>query len=145
MLATTDYIGADPYTGAPGVERLADDRYRVTTGLATRDARARVRFTLRLLDGLAGARAVWSPLLVRMLAGDEYRERPVKISYSGRIRNELQTMFSTALEHDGARIRVCFDRIDDQVLPPGGKDALYRGLAWYREVQPAWFDWLELG
>ena len=145
VLATTGYIGADPYTGAPGVERLADDRYRVTTGLATRDARARVRFTLRLLDGLAGARAVWSPLLVRMLAGDEYRERPVKISYSGRIRNELQTMFSTALEHDGARIRVCFDRVDDQVLPPGGKDALYRGLAWYREVQPAWFDWLDLG
>lgn len=144
VLATTGYIGDDPYTGAPGVERLADDRYRITTGLATRDARARVRFTVRLLDGLDRARDVWSPLLVRCLAGDAYQDRPAKISYSGRIRNELQTMFSTALDHDGTHIRVCFDRIDARVLPPGGKDALRRALTWYCERHPAWFSWLEL-
>ena len=30
------------------------------------------------------------------------------------------------------------------VLPPGGKDALRRALAWYCERHPAWFGWLEL-
>ena len=144
VLAAIGYIGDDPYTGAPGVERLADDRYRVTTGLATRDARSRVTFTVRLLDGLEGSRQVWSPLLVRFLTGTDYQRLPAKISYSGRIRNELQTMFSTALDHDGDRIRVCFDRIDERVVPAAGKDALRRALAWYREHHPTWFGWLEL-
>lgn len=144
VLAAIGHIGDDPYTGAPGVERLTDDRYRVTTNLATRDARSRVTFTVRLLDGLDGARQVWSPLLVRFLTGTDYLHRPAKISYSGRIRNELQTMFSTALDHDGDRIRVCFDRIDERVLPPAGKAALRRALTWYREHHPAWFGWLEL-
>jgi len=144
VLAATGYMGDDPYTGAPGVERLADDRYRVTTGLATRDARSRVTFTVRLLEGLEGSRQVWSPLLVRFVDGTGYQDLPAKISYSGRIRNELQTMFSTALDHDGDRIRVCFDRIDERVLPRAGKDALRRALAWYCERHPAWFGWLEL-
>jgi hypothetical protein len=144
VLAATGYIGDDPYSGAPGVERLADDRYRVTTGLATRDARSRITFTVRMLDGLEGSRQVWSPLLVRFVTGTDYEHLPAKISYSGRIRNELQTMFSTALDHDGDRIRVCFDRIDERVMPRAGKDALRRALAWYREHHPSWFGWLEL-
>jgi hypothetical protein len=53
-------------------------------------------------------------------------------------------MFSTALDHDGDRIRVCFDRIDERVMPRAGKDALRRALAWYREHHPSWFGWLEL-
>jgi hypothetical protein len=144
VLAAIGYMGDDPYTGAPGVERLSDDRYRVTAALATRDAQSRVTFTVRLLEGLERSRQVWSPLLVRFLTGTPYEQLPVKISYSGRIRNELQTMFSTALDHDGDRIRVCFDRIDDSVLPRAGKDALRRALAWYCEHHPTWFGWLEL-
>jgi hypothetical protein len=81
---------------------------------------------------------------MRFVTGTEYEQLPAKISYSGRIRNELQTMFSTALDHDGDRIRVCFDRIDENVFPRARKEALRRALSWYCEHHPAWFGWLEL-
>jgi hypothetical protein len=68
----------------------------------------------------------------------------VKISDSGRIRNELQTMFSQALEYDGERIRVRFDRIDESVMPLANQEALRGVLAWYKAEHPVWFGWLDL-
>jgi hypothetical protein len=68
----------------------------------------------------------------------------VKISDSGRIRNDLQTMLSQALEHRGESMRVHFDRIDDQVMPREKQDKMREVLQWYKEAHPVWFDWLEL-
>ena len=144
VLACTGYMCDDPYTGAPGVERLTDDRWRVTTRLTTRAANSRVTFTFRLLDGFEHARQVFSPLLVRFLNGVDYHQRAVKISDSGRIRNELQTMFSQALEYEGERIRVRFDRIDEGVMPLENQAALRGVLAWYKAEHPMWFGWLDL-
>jgi len=144
VLACTGYMCDDPYTGAPGVEKLAEDRYRVTTRLTTHDANSKVTFSFRLLDGFAQARQVFSPLLVRFLDGVDYHQRAVKISDSGRIRNELQTMFSQALEYDGERIRVCFDRIDERVMARRNQSALREVLAWYKAEHPVWFGWLDL-
>jgi hypothetical protein len=145
VLASTGYMCDDPYTGAPGVERVAADRYRVTTRLATRHATSRITFTFRLPGGLEHARQVFSPLLVRFLGGADVHQRAVKISDSGRIRNELQTMFSQALEYEGERIRVFFDRVDDSVMPRENRMALRRVLEWYKAEHPVWFGWLELG
>ena len=68
----------------------------------------------------------------------------MKISDSGRIRNELQTLISQALEYDGDRIKVHFDRIDDKVLPKKKQEQIREILQWYRTEHPVWFDWLEL-
>ncbi len=144
VLACTGYMCDDPYTGARGVERLANGNYRVVTRLTTRNANSRVTFTFRLLDELDEARLVFSPLLVRFLSGVDVHERAVKISDSGRIRNELQTMFSQALAYDGERIRVHFDRIEESLMSQENRDALREVLAWYKRNYSVWFDWLEL-
>jgi hypothetical protein len=69
----------------------------------------------------------------------------VKVSDSGRIRNELQTLASEALEYFGENgIRVHFDRVDDAVLAPDKKALIREVLAWYKEHHPIWFGWLEL-
>ncbi len=90
-------------------------------------------------------RHVFSPLLVRFLDGGDHTRRAVKISDSGRIRNELQTMLSQALEFEGERMRVRFDRIDDKVIPREKQAAIRRVLEWYKASHPVWFDWLEIG
>jgi hypothetical protein len=144
VLASVGYMCADPYTGAAGVTRVADDVYRVTTRLATRKASSLITFTLRLMESLETTRQVFSPLLVRFLSGVDHTTRPVKISDSGRIRNELQTMISQALEHDGEHIRVRFDRINELVLPRDTQAALRRVLDWYKANHPVWFEWLEV-
>ena len=41
VLAATGFIGADPYSGLPGVTRLGEDTYEVTSQLATRGASSR--------------------------------------------------------------------------------------------------------
>ena len=69
------------------------------------------------MEPLETAKHVFSPLLVRFMSGVDHTTRPVKISDSGRIRNELQTMLSQALEYDGDTVRVHFDRLDEQVVP----------------------------
>ena len=144
VLASVGYICDDPYTGTPGVTRVAENIYRVTTRLATRKASSRVTFTLRLMESFEETRQVFSPLLVRFLSGVDHTTRPVKVSDSGRIRNELQTMIPQALEHDGDRIRVRFERINDRVLS-ADKQAKIRGvLEWYKAHHPVWFEWLEL-
>src|SRR6058998_1059234 len=144
VLASVGYMCDDPYTGAPGVTQVADHVYRVTTRLATRKASSRVTFTLRLMESLDTTRQVFSPLLVRFLSGVDHTTRPVKISDSGRIRNELQTMIPQALEHDGDRIRVRFERINEMVLSRQKQATIQRVLAWYKANHPVWFAWLDL-
>lgn len=144
VLASTGYICDDPYTGDRGVTDLGGGRYRVATRLATRFASSRIRFTLRLMEPLDQARLVFSPLLVRFLSGSDFKERAVKISDSGRIRNELQTMLSQALEYEGEKIRVHFDRVDEKVMPGEKQAAIRRVLEFYKEHHPVWFGWLEI-
>ncbi|HEY7518285.1 MAG TPA: hypothetical protein VIE36_08330 [Methylomirabilota bacterium] len=145
VLASVGYIGDDPYTGAPGVTQVANNIYRVTTRLATRKASSRVTFTLRLMESFEQTRQVFSPLLVRFLSGVDHTTRPVKVSDSGRIRNELQTMIPQALEHDGERIRVRFEQINERVLPPAKQETIRSVLKWYKAHHPVWFEWLDLG
>jgi hypothetical protein len=144
VLASAGYMCDDPYTGAPGVTQVGEGVYKVTTRLATRKASSRITFTLRLMESLQTTRQVFSPLLVRFLSGVDHTTRPVKISDSGRIRNELQTMLSQALEHDGERIRVHFDRINDKVMPRDKQAAIRKVLEWYKVNHPVWFAWLEV-
>jgi hypothetical protein len=145
VLASVGYMADDPYTGAPGVTQVADRVYKVTTRLATRDASALMTFTFRLMEPMEEARLVFSPLLSRFLSGVDPASRAVKVSDSGRIRNELQTMLSQALEHDGDKIRVHFDRVDERVMPKDKQRAIRRVLEWYKANHPVWFAWLELG
>ena len=144
VLASIGYMCDDPYTGAPGVTQVADNVYRITTRLATRKASSRITFTLRLKESLEETRRVFSPLLVRFLSGVDHTTRPVKISDSGRIRNELQTMIPQALEHDGERIRVHFERINEMVMPHDKQAAIHKVLEWYKVNHPVWFEWLDL-
>jgi hypothetical protein len=97
------------------------------------------------MESLEQQRHVFSPLLVRFLSGIDHATRAVKISDSGRIRNELQTMFSQALDHDGDRITVHFDRVDEKVMPRDKQAAIRRVLEWYKANHPVWFQWLEIG
>ncbi len=145
VLASVGYMCDDPYSGAPGVRQVADGVYKVTTRLATRKASSFITFTLRLMEPLEQMRHVFSPLLVRFISGVDHTRRPVKISDSGRIRNELQTMLSQALGHDGDRIRVHFDLVDERVVPREKLAAIRKVLEWYKVTHPVWFDWLELG
>lgn len=144
VLACTGAICDDPYTGMKGVEDLGDGRFRVTTQLATHAASSRITFTLKLKDSRDESKLVFSPLLVRFMSGEDFKARPVKISDSGRIRNELQTLISQALEFEGDRIRVHFERIDEKVLPKASQDVIRNVLTWYKKEHPVWFDWLEL-
>ncbi len=144
VLASIGYMCDDPYTGIEGVTQVADRVYRVTTKLATRKASSRITFTFRLMETLEEARHVFSPLLVRFLSGVDHTTRPVKISDSGRIRNELQTMLPNALEHDGDRMRVLFGRVDEKVIPREKQQAIRRVLEWYKASHPAWFGWLDI-
>jgi hypothetical protein len=143
-LASAAYMCDDPYTGAPGVTQVDDGVYKVTTLLATRNASAKITFTFRLQEPLETTRLVFSPLLVRFLSGFDPASRPVKISDSGRIRNELQTMLSQALEHEEGKIVVHFDRVDDKVMPKDQQAVIRRVLEWYKANHPVWFGWLEL-
>ena len=88
------------------------------------------------MEPLETAKHVFSPLLVRFMSGVDHTTRPVKISDSGRIRNELQTMLSQALEYDGDTVRVHFDRLDEQVVPREKQEIIRRVLTWYR-AQPS--------
>lgn len=145
VLACIGYMNDDPYTGCRGVTKIRDGVYRVTTRLVTRRASSVVTFTLRMMEPFDQMRHVFSPLLVRFLSGVDHTARPVKISDSGRIRNELQTMFSQGLEYEGETIRVFFDRIDDSIMPAEKREEIRAVLEWYKETYPVWFGWLEIG
>jgi hypothetical protein len=91
------------------------------------------------------SRRVFNPLLNRFLRGEDYTERRVTISDSGRIRNELQTLCSEAMEHKGQnRIVLHLDQIPDDVIPPKDQVKLREILEWYKRNHPTWFLWLEV-
>jgi hypothetical protein len=144
-LALSASMLTDPYSGMPGVEDLGSNVYRVTTRAACRGRIREVRLSLRLIESLEESRRVFSPLLDRFYAGECYRSRPVKISDAGRIRNELKTWCSEALEHFGERgMRVHLDDVEDSVLPADKKKLVREVLHWYKEHHPRWFSWLEI-
>ena len=104
-----------------------------------------VLLTLRLMESFEESRRVFSPLLDRFYAGEDYRARPVKISDSGRIRNELQTWCSEAIEHSGDNgMRVRLNEVDEAVLSAEKKDFVREVLHWYKQSHPMWFRWLEV-
>ena len=145
VLAASGYMSPDPYSGAEGVEEVAPGVYSVTVRLASAAGDKRVKFELRLMEGTETSRLMFNPLLVRFFYGENYESRPVKISDSGRIRNELQTLCYEALEHFGeGSIRVHLDRIPKDVIPLEHQKILAAVLRWYQERHPLWFSWLEL-
>lgn len=145
VLSLSSAMLPDPYTGMSGVEDLGDGRYRVMTRAGTRGAMADVRLTFRLLEAESEMRMVFSPLLDRFFAGQDFRSRAVKVSDSGRIRNELQTLASEAIEYLGEdRLRVHLDWVDDEVLSAEKKALISQALHWYKENHPIWFSWLDL-
>lgn len=145
VVALSGYMCDDPYSGASGVEVLNDNKFRVTTRIATPLADKRITFTLSLLEKPDVQRLVFNPLLTRFIYGEDYKSRPVKISDSGRIRNELQTLCSEALQYknDGC-IKVDFDRILPEVISLDDQKILREVLEWYQKHHPFWFDWLEI-
>jgi hypothetical protein len=144
-LAVSGYMGPDPYSGSPGVEEVSPGIYRATVRLASGGGDKRITLTLRLGETLEQSRLVFSPLLNRFLAGEPFETRPVKISDSGRIRNELQTLCAEALEFvDSRSIRLHFDLIPPEVIPYDKQRKLIEVLQWYKRRHPMWFSWVEL-
>jgi hypothetical protein len=145
VMALSGYMLDDPYVGGPGVEKIDDDTYKVTVRLSTPRGIKQVTLTLRFMEPPPVRRLICNPLLNRFLRGENHQERPVKISDSGRIRNELQTLCSDALDHFGeSGVRVHFDRIPPDVISPEDQKRLREVLRWYKEHHPLWFSWLEL-
>ncbi len=70
--------------------------------------------------------------------------RPIKISDSGRIRNELQTMLRQALEHVGERIRVRLELVDEKVMPREKQAVIRTVVECYKATHPVWFEWLDV-
>ena len=145
VLAIAGSMLTDPYTDCQGVEQLEPGVYRVTVRASTRNQISEIALTFRLMESFDQSRQVFSPLLDRFYAGQDHTVRPVKISDSGRIRNELQTLCSEGLEYlDDNRIRVRFESIDEAVLSAEKKDHIRTVLAWYKQHHPIWFAWLVL-
>jgi hypothetical protein len=119
--------------------------YRATVRLAAAGGDKRITLTLRLGETFEQSRLVFSPLLSRFLAGEPFETRPVKISDSGRIRNELQTLCAEALELvDSQKIRLHFDLIPPEVISLERQRKLLDVLRWYKTRHPMWFAWMEL-
>jgi hypothetical protein len=145
VLAVSGYMQPDPYSGAAGVEEVRPGVYRVTVRLASTRGDKRIVFTLRLGETMDQSRLVFSPLLNRFLGGEPYETRPVKISDSGRIRNELQTLCAEALEFVNSNdMRLHLDRIPPEVIPLEKQKTLLEVLRWYKKRHPLWFSWMEL-
>ncbi len=144
-LALVGFMCPDPYTGAPGIEQVDTRVYRSTVRFAAPGGDKQITFTLKLIEGHDEGRLVFNPLLIRFIYGEDFRARPVKISDSGRIRNELQTLCSEALDYlDANRMRIIFDRIPPEVISPEHQEVLLEVLNWYREHHPIWFHWLDV-
>jgi len=145
VVALSGYMCDEPYSGAEGVEEIKKGTYRVTSRIATPRGDKRITFTLRLMEKTDEQRLVFNPLLSRFFYGEDFRTRPVKISDSGRIRNELQTLISEALEHKrNGHMKVNFDQIPPEVISPKDQKILREALEWYKKHHPIWFSWLEL-
>jgi hypothetical protein len=145
VLAVSGYMLPDPYSCAPGVEKVDDRVYKVTVRLAGMQGDKRITFTLKLMESFEESWLVFNPLLIRFMGGEDYQNRPVRISDSGRIRNELQTLCSEALEFFGEeRIKIHFDQIPEEVIPAKNKEKLIEILQWYKTNHPLWFAWLDI-
>ena len=135
----------DPYTGMGGVDEVNPGVFRVSTRAVSKRGIRDVTVTLRLMEEASESRKVFSPLLDRFYAGEDYESRPVKVSDSGRIRNELQTWCSEALEFGADNsVRIHFDRIDESVLSADKQAFVRTVLTWYKQNHPFWFRWLHL-
>ena len=146
VMAISGFMLPDPYTNSKGVEKINNNTYSVTVRLSTRKGDKRIRLTFRLLKTFEESKLVFNPLLNRFMAGEDFRHRPIKISDSGRIRNELQTLCSEALEYfDSYKIRMHFNMIPEDVISKKKQIILRKILEWYKENHPIWFKWLELG
>ena len=144
VMGICGYILPDPYTGAEGVEQIAENIYRVTVRLATKKGCKVVKISLRLQETVKQSQLVFNPLLTRFMNGENYKERAVKVSDSGRIRNELQTLCSEALEYlDSNSIKIYFERIPVDVITQEKQKILKEVLTWYRQNHPIWFRWLQ--
>ncbi|MCG8683832.1 MAG: hypothetical protein MI892_03085, partial [Desulfobacterales bacterium] len=143
-LATSGYMLPDPYSGADGVTQISEDTWEVTVRMTSEHGDKRITFALRLVEPFAQSKLVFSPLLNRFFKGEDFRTRPVKISDSGRIRNELQTLCTEALEHYGEKVVLHFDKISKATISLEEQEILKEILAWYKEHYPIWFDWLEI-
>ncbi len=143
-LAGAGYMLPDPYTGAPGVTQIADDTYEVTVRITTDRGDKRITFALRLEEAFEESKLVFSPLLNRFLKGEDFQNRAVKISDSGRIRNELQTLCSEALRYYDHKVILTFDKIPEATISRDDQAMLRQILTWYKENHPIWFNWLEL-
>ena len=144
-LALTGYMQPDPYSGVDGVKDLGDGLYEVKARAASRKGILEVRLVLRLQEPFEASQLVFSPLLDRFYRRQDYKDRAVKVSDSGRIRNELQTLCSEALtyDHDG-KMTIHFDQIEDSVLAPDKRKLIHEVLTWYKTYHPIWFQWLEI-
>jgi hypothetical protein len=145
VMAISGYMLPDPYTGTPGISQVEDNTFKVTVRLSTTWGDQRTSLTLRLLEPMSKSRLIFNPLLNRFLRGENHRERRVTTSDSGRIRNELQTLCTEALEHFGDNgIRLHFKSIPPDVIPLQDQVKLREILEWYKANHPIWFQWLEL-
>ncbi|MCK5837982.1 MAG: hypothetical protein KAH09_12010, partial [Desulfobacula sp.] len=63
---------------------------------------------------------------------------------SGRIRNELQTLCTDALEHFGNKVTLKFSKIPKATFSEEDQKMLRNILTWYKKNYPIWFEWLEL-
>ena len=135
----------DPYSGVDGVKDLGGGLYEVKARAASAKGILEVRLVLRLMEPVEPSQLVFSPLLDRFYRRQDFRNRAVKVSDSGRIRNELQTLCSEALtyDHEG-KMTIHFDRIEDSVLAPDKRKLIHEVLTWYKEHHPIWFLWLEI-
>jgi hypothetical protein len=144
-IAICGFMNDDPYSDFSGVEKISKGVYKVWVRLSSQRGEKKIIFTLRLMEDFDESRLVFSPILNRFLDGEDYSQRPVKISDSGRIRNELQTLCSTALVfYEGDRIFVDFSKISPRVIAPQRKKKLKEILSWYKENHPLWFSWLSI-
>ena len=145
VLAISGYMRPDPYSGESGVEEIKPGVYRVTVRLATPRGDKQITFTLRMDESKEASKLMFLPLLNRFISGEDYETRPVKISDSGRIRNELQTLCTEALEFNGERnIRIHFNQIPKEVISEENQKRLLEILKWYKKHHPIWFSWLEI-
>lgn len=145
VLAVSGFMGPDPYSGNEGVKEISPGIYTVVVRLASPGGEKKITFTLRLMESFEESRLVFSPILNRFMSGEDYKNRPVKISDSGRIRNELQTLCSEALEFKGEEKMILhFDKIALNVIPEDKQKILYDILKWYVKEHPMWFSWLEI-
>ena len=143
-LAVAGYMLPDPYSGAHGVKQLSENTWEVTVRVTSEFGDKSITFALRLIESLQQSKLIFSPLLNRFFKGEDFRTRAVKISDSGRIRNELQTLCTDALEHFGDKMVVCFDKMAPTTISAVEQEMLKQILTWYKDNYPIWFEWLEL-